>query len=123
MWPYIMQTQAPAGGRCDIMNLTLCEIIPLRSFNFVRRASKVLKMCMLNYIYNIFPRHLHVHQRKGLVKITFPSPFQYLNDSPSKPSSSLKVFFRTVFSYYCFMISFMATMQCTDNLYLEKVSQ
>ena len=34
--------------------------------------------------------------RKGLVKMTFPSHLQYLNDSLSKSLSSLKVYFRIV---------------------------
>ena len=34
--------------------------------------------------------------RKGFVKVTFPSPFQYLNSSLSKSLSTLNVYFRTV---------------------------
>ena len=34
--------------------------------------------------------------RKGLVKVTFPLPFQYLNGSLSKSLSTLKVYFHAV---------------------------
>ena len=36
--------------------------------------------------------------KKGLVKVTFQSPFQYPNGSLSKSLWSLKVYFRAVFS-------------------------
>ena len=47
----------------DFDVITLCEIKPLRTFDFVKRAIKVLKISILYHIYNTFPRHLLVHQR------------------------------------------------------------
>ena len=57
----------------------------------------------LLYRYNTFPRHIQScsskvtlsNIRRGLVKVTFPSPLQYLKGSLSKPLSSFNVCFNT----------------------------
>ena len=70
----------------------------------------VLEIGMMYHFYNIFPIHFTCssevtlpHIRKGLVNVTFPSPFQYFNGSLSKTLKFLKVYFRAV--YYSFVIS------------------
>ena len=113
--------------------ITLCEIRPLRTLYFGKRAIKVLQMCTIYHLYNTFPRHLqscssevalpNVHQeamftRKGLVKMTIPSPFQHLNDSLSKTLKFLKGLFSCTVIHmtaYCFwpVVSLSNRLSCT----------
>ena len=53
----------PFDRTTDFEVITLREIKPLRTFDFVKRVIKVLKISILYHIYNTFPRHLLVHQR------------------------------------------------------------
>ena len=60
--------------------------------------------------------HLAQHQ-KGLVKMTYPSDLQYLNDSLSKGLSSLMVYFRAVKgTKWCSFTRDRVACTCTETI-------
>ena len=73
-------------------------------------------MSPLQYISKTFTHLSKVNLpniRKGLVKVTFPSPFQYLNSSLSKSLSTLNVYLCAV--SYLILFIYFGNMRLKDN--------
>ena len=76
-----------------------------KTFQFWKAPKRawLSKMCLIYHISKIFSLASNItlsNSRKGLVKVTFPSPLQYLNDFLSKYFSSLKFEFSAVGSMF-----------------------
>ena len=68
------------------------------------RGGSVLSPSPLQYLSKIFTCLSKVtlsNIRKSLVKVTFPSPLSYLNDSLTKSLSTLKAYFHAVLGNLC----------------------